>query len=173
MLFSCGKSSSLNNDFHCKTDTYGNLETRRDFNKNFRIKLPKTWKTNYYYDNTVSSIFSADTTLNLTKTTLIDASFVTSGNEFDQEFINKIKSDNEQMGLTEILSKSGKFDGKPMYYNLSKGKRTKFDYQILNVFIKANLGFLHVKTEVYGDLLVDERFCKAVDLINKIEILDD
>lgn len=168
MLFSCN-SSEISKDFNCKSGSYSNLEQFIDFKKNFNMKIPKNWKTSYYYDNVVSSIYTADTTLNLTKTTLIDVSFILSPAEFDKNFTDKIKADNKQMKLQEVASKSVTFLKKPSYYNLSEGKKGKYKYTILNIFTKQTTGFLHIKTEVYGDTLINERLCKAVNLIDKIE----
>lgn len=170
IIFISCNSSELSQDFNCKTSGYSNLESLTDFKKNFNIKLPKNWKTNYYYDNVMSSIYSADTTVSLTKTVLIDASFITSPIHIDANFIQKIKNDNTKMDLKEVSSKKITFLNKPSYYNLSEGKKGKYNYKILNIFTKADVGFLHLKTEVYGDSLVNERICKAINLINRISL---
>lgn len=169
VLSSCN-SSELSNDFNCNSKSYTNLTNFTDFKKNFTIKLPKKWKTNYYYDNVISSIYTADTTLSLTQSTLIDASFVLNTIALDKNFINKIKNDNLKAGLQEIKSNNIIFLKQPTYYNLSEGKKGKYSYKILNIFSKNNTGFLHIKTEVYGDSLADERICKAIKLIEKIKL---
>lgn len=171
LCFSCTKQSNISNDFKCSSDSYSNLERFTDFKKNFTIKLPKKWNTNYYYDNVVSSIYTADTTLRLTQATLIDASFVLNPVELDENFIKKIKNDNLKAGLQEIKSNNTTFLKQPTYYNLSEGKKGKYSYRILNIFNKTNTGFLHIKTEIYGDSLVNERICKAINLIEKIKLI--
>lgn len=170
ILFSCN-SSELGNDFNCNSNTYTNLKSFTDFKKNFTIKIPKNWKTNYYYDDVVSSIYTADTTLSLTQATLIDASFVLNPVELDANFIDKIKNDNLKDGLQEVKSNNITFLKQPSYYNLSEGKKGKYSYKILNVFTKTNTGFLHIKTEIYGDSLTDNRICKAIKLIEKIKLI--
>lgn len=172
LFFSCTNQSNISKDFSCgDTNSYTNLETLDDFKKYFKIQLPKNWKTSYYYNSIESSIYSTDTTLSLTKeATFIGASYILNPIEIDAQFINKIKSDNHKMQLQEISSKQTKFLEKPTYYNLSKGKKGKYDYKVLNIFTKTNTGFLYVKIEAYGDSLVDERICKAVNLVNKIEL---
>lgn len=169
MLISCS-SNDLSKDFTCTNDSFSNLEELTDYKKNFTTEIPKNWKINYYYDDVVSSIYAADTTLSLTQTTLIDVSFVLSPQEIDDAFIKKIKADNTSMQLEEVTSKNTSLFSKSSYYNIAKGKKGKYNYKVLNVFTKTDLGFLHVKTEVYGDSLVDERICKAVKLIDKIEL---
>lgn len=170
LFISCNSSSELSKDLNCDFHSFSNLETFTDFKKNFSIKLPKKWKTNYYYDNTISSIYSADTTLNLTETILIDASFVLNPINFDDSFINKLKKDTESMNLQEVSSKKTTLFKKPCYYTISEGKKGQYKYTVFNVFTKENTGFLHIKTEVYGDSLVDKRICKAVSLIEKIQL---
>lgn len=168
-LASCN-SSKLQKDFNCNSNSFSNLKTLTDFRKNFKIKIPENWKTNYYYDNVVSSIYAADTTINLTKTILIDASFVLNPIEIDSVFIEKMKTESKNMGLQEVTSKTTTFLKQPSYYNVFEGKKGKYKYTILNIFTKDNLGFLHVKTEIYGDSLVNERICKAINLVEKIEL---
>ena len=55
---------------------------------------------------------------------------------------------------------------------LFKGKKGKFNYQICNIFIKVNeSNFILAKTEIYGDSLVNQRFCKSFSLIENIKLL--
>ena len=56
------KSNKLSEEFKCSSPSFSNLEEITDFKKNFVMKLPKNWKTNLYYDEMVSSIYTADTT---------------------------------------------------------------------------------------------------------------
>lgn len=168
-LLACN-SSELSKDFDCGFGTFSNLEEITDFKKNFKVELPKHWKTNLFYNELISSIYTADTTLNLTQTTIMDISFVLNPIDIDEDFISKIETDNKKMNLQAVKSKKITFLDKPSYYNLSKGKKGKYSYQILNVFTKSATGFLHIKTEVYGDSLPSERICKAIKLIEKIEL---
>lgn len=170
LLLSCS-SSDLKKDFDCSRNSYINLTEIKDFRRLFTLSLPKDWKINLYYDHGQSSIYAADTTLNLTETTLIDASYIHAPIFFDTDFKQKLSSENLQMGLTEVKSKDISYLNNKAYYSLAGGKRGKFDYHILNVFTKVNSdNFLHVKAEVYGDSLVNERLCKAIGLIDEIEL---
>ncbi|WP_075342676.1 hypothetical protein [Tenacibaculum agarivorans] len=168
-LISCN-SNQLAKDFNCETSGFSNLESVEDIKKKFRVELPKHWKTKLYYDDGVSSIYSADTTISLSKTIVMDVSFINNTSEIDYNFIAKVKSDNTQQELTELHSKKVKFLRNSGYYNLAKGKRGKYDYHLLNVFSKTKTGFIHAKTEIYGDSLVDERLCKSILLLHKIDV---
>ena len=170
IITACG-SSELKSDFNCSNASYSNLSKTEDVRNLFSVQLPKNWKVNLYYDNDQTSIYAADTTLNLTKTTLFDASYIHAPVFFDATFKQKINADNVQMGLEEVKSKDIKHLDKTSFYSLAKGKKGKYTYHILNVFTKVNSdNFLHVKTEIYGDSLVNERICKAISLLDKIEV---
>ncbi len=168
-VFSC-KTSELNNEFDCTINGYSNLKSHKDFKKNFSLDLPENWKVKYYFDDVLSSISAADTTISITKSAVIDASFILDFTKINTDFIRKIKSDNQQLELTELQSKQITFLNKNSYYNLAKGNKLGFTYHILNVFTEADRGFLHLKTEIYGDSLVTERLCKSIQLFEDISI---
>lgn len=172
IFISCGKSSALKKDFSCNYSI--NLNNTKDVNDVrglFTMQLPKGWKTNLYYDNSLSSIYAADTTVNLTQSVLLDASIIHAPIQLDDSFKEKIKNDNNRMQLKELKSKDIKLFDKTSYYNLSKGKKGKYPYHILNVFTKVNSdNFIHIKTEIYGDSLVNERLCKAINIIEKTHV---
>ena len=149
----------------------GNLEIVDDVKNQFSVGLPKSWKTNLYYDAVQSSIFSADTTKQLTETVLIDVSYIKEKIDFSDAFKLKLEQENLSNKLIQTTSKEINLLQKSSYYSISRGKKGKFAYQMCNTFIKLNdENFLQIKTEVYGDSLVNERFCKAFQLINTIKI---
>lgn len=168
-MISC-ESHELSKEFSCETTAYENLETVEDFKKKFTIEFPKHWKINLYYEDAVSSIYAADTTLTLSEATLIDVSFITNPDTIDDDFINKVKNDNAELQLSEVQSNRIQFKRNDAYYNFAKGKRGKFNYHILNLFSKTKTGFIHAKTEIYGDSLVNERLCSAISLIEKVRV---
>ena len=79
-------------------------------------------------------------------------------------------TENSNNNLKEITSKQLKYLNNDCFYNYVEGTKGKYNYHLLNVFTKADLGFMHIKTEIYGDSLVDERLCKAIKLIDKIRM---
>ena len=171
LLASCN-SSALKNEFKCESiSNYSNLEKTKDVRKLFTVSLPNHWKTNLYYDNSQTSIYSADTTKSLTNTTLIDVTYIHEQIELNNIFQQKIIQENASQKFKNVSSKMVSFLKKPSYLNLSKGKKGTYSYQILNLFSKVNSdNFLHTKIEVYGDSLINERFCKAIDLVEKIDL---
>lgn len=170
LIYSCGSKSQISKDLDCDPETYSNLEIVEDVDKKFKVKLPDNWKTNLYFDKNQTSIFSADTTKQLTQTYTLDVTYIYNELKLDEKFLQKFKTNLTSKLLVETTSYEFKFQDKESYYSRAIGKRGQFDYQIINLFIKINNGnYMHAKAEVYGDSLVNERFCNALSLIEKIE----
>ncbi|WP_136438244.1 hypothetical protein [Tenacibaculum maritimum] len=90
---SCNTTSDLQTEFNCDHKTsYSNLKKHADVRGLFNMKIPKHWKTKLYYDNTQSSIYTADTTKSLTKSTLIDVTIIHNPINFDVDFQKKWRS---------------------------------------------------------------------------------
>lgn len=171
LFFSCQNKSEISEEFNCETKSFKNLEIVDDVKDLFSVEIPKDWKTNLYQDEVQSSIFTADTTKQLTETVLLDVTFIQNKINFDDEFILQQEQENLSKNLIKIKSKEFTFLKKPSIYILFKGKKGKFNYQICNTFIKVNeSNFILAKTEVYGDSLVNERFCEAFSLFENIKI---
>jgi hypothetical protein len=169
-ICACNSGSTLSKNLNCDPDTYENLELVEDVDKRFKIQLPKNWKTNLYYDKNQTSIYSADTTKNLTDTYTVDVTYIYNELTLDQTFIQKFKTDLYKRQLVETTSYEFLFQNNEAYYSRALGKRGKFNYEICNIFIKVNSGnYIHAKAEVYGDSLINERLCNAFSLIEKIE----
>ena len=65
----------------------------------FTVDIPKNWKTNLFYDDLQSSIYTADTSKQLTKTILLDFSFIQKKISLNEIFVLKL----EQEKLLEKL----------------------------------------------------------------------
>lgn len=171
LLLSCKKQSEITRSFNCKNTSFNTLEVITDIKKIFSVEYPKNWKTNLFYDDIQSSIYTADTTKELTKSVLLDITFINKEMNFNDYFKLKQEQDNLSKNLIQITSREIKLLKKPTYYTVSKGKKGGFSYVICNIFIKINnQNFILAKTEVYGDYLVDERLCQGIRLIEKIKI---
>lgn len=171
LFYSCHKQSEISKTFNCKTSSFKTLEKVNDVKNLFSIDLPKDWKINLYKDGIQSSIFAGDTTKQLTKTVLLDVSFIQKNVNFNETFLLQQEQENLSKNLIKIASKEFIFLDKPALLNIYKGKKGDFSYQICNTFIKVNeQNFILAKTEVYGDSFVNERFCKAFSLIENIQL---
>ena len=173
LLFSCNTPSHFEKEFNCSSgnsNVLKNLEENQDVKKTFSIQLPKHWKINLFFDEKQSSVYAADTTKQLTETTLLDVTSIRQKYTFNKNFEKRLKINDANQGLTNTSSQPVQFLNKEAYYAISTGKKGKFSYKIFNLFINSDNNSFHIKTEVYGDSLVDQRFCKALTLIKSIKI---
>ena len=171
LFISCDKKSAISKEFDCETTTFNNLEMVDDVKNLFSVDLPKDWKVNLYQDEIQSSIFAADTTKQLTETVLLDVTFINKKISFNDAFL--LQQDQEHLAneLIRIKTKEISFIEKPSMYLVYKGKKGKFEYQVCNTFIKVNeSNFILAKTEVYGDSIINQRFCQAFSLMEHINI---
>ena len=168
---SCETKSTMQNDFDCEAISIHKSETVEDVKGLFSLKIPNHWEMNLYEDAMQSSIFTADTTKQLTKTVLLDVTLVENSIQFDEAF--ELKQEQEYLlnKLIKIKSKAFTVAEKTALYMLFKGKKGEFNYQICNIFIKLNpKQFIIAKAEVYGDSLINQRLCRAFAIIENINL---
>ena len=172
-FFSCQKND-LKKEFNCKsTTTFSDLKETRDVMKKFKIKFPRNWKTELYYDEFQSEIYSADTTKSLTDAYILDISWHQGELNLDKSFDQTVK---DTLAIKEKLSavKSDfiTFKKNPGYWSLAKGKNGKYTYHFLQVYVKTEVDeYFTFTTKVYGDENVDNRFCDAIQLIDGIQFI--
>lgn len=172
IIFSCKKQSKLAINFNCNTKISAIKKEVTDFNKNFMLKIPKNWKTELYYNNFQSEIFTADTTKQLTETFILDVAYNQGNLELTPNYYNKIDSIFGSKNLTITSSKQIIFKSKPAYYYVAKGVKNNFPYQQLNLLVKTSENtYLSAYTEVYGTKNVIPRFCKSISILNSIRFL--
>jgi hypothetical protein len=171
LLFSCKKQSEISKSFKCNSKEINNLEAVTAVKNLFTVQLPKTWKTNLFFDEVQSSIYSADTTKQLTETVLLDITFINNTINFNALFKLKQEKESFAKNLLQTESKEITLLNKPSCYTVSKGKKGSYSYKKCEVFIKINEeNFMLAKVEIYGDSLVNERMCTGILLIEKIKI---
>ena len=123
LLIGCNTKTPLQQDFDCENSSIANLETVKDMKSVFTLQLPKSWKTNLFYDSVQSSIYTADTTKQLTETTILDITLVADSIALNEDL--KLKFEQAQLKKKLIVTKSKNTTilNKPSYYFLSKGKK--------------------------------------------------
>lgn len=171
-FISCAKPSPLQQQYQCDTDGFSApTEEVQDMKKLFTATLPKNWKTNLFYDAVQSSIYTADTTKQLTQTTILDITFVHQSITFDESFIQNLQQKNTTDALTKVTATPIKVLEKEAFLAHAKGEKSGYPYETVDLFIKVNdNNFIQAKTEVYGDSLVTSRICNALNLIEQIKI---
>ena len=171
LFISCKQHSILKQDFNCKESFFSNLKEIKGPNGNFSAQIPSNWKINRFTDAIQSSIYGADTAKQLTKTILLDLSYISNPIEINELFKRKVENENLSNKLIQKKTKELNFLNKPSYYVISMGKKGPYNYKSLQLLITTNKEkTMLIKAEIYGDSLVDERLCKAITLIEKIKI---
>jgi len=172
MFISCTKQSELSKTFNCNTSKIKNLEVYTDFKNNFKISIPTNWKTQLYYNDFQSEIFTADTTKQLSETYIIDAAFNYGNLEFSNEFYKKTDSIIALSNFQKVKSDTLKFKSKPAYYYVVTGTKKGFTYNQFNLLVKLSPEtYFTAYSEIYGINTIDERICESITLLNSIEFL--
>jgi len=168
-FISCSKTA-VEQQFSCSSESFSSVtELVTDVKNTFSIQIPTHWKTNLFYDNLQSSIYSADTTKQLTETVLIDITQLQTNYTFDDHFKKQLAVNDTIHRLKVKHQDTFKFKNKNAYYTIANGKKGHFTYQILNIFVSQSAtNSFHLKTEVYGDKNINNRFCKAIHTLNSI-----
>lgn len=174
LLFACSKND-LTEEFSCGSLSLSDdLKEYRDVLKKFRASIPQHWKTQLYFDDYQSQLYSADTTKGLTETYIIDIAWHQGELALDEFFDQKVKDTlaiKEQLSF--VKSSLGRFKDRPAYWNLSKGKTGKHTVQFLQMYIKtAPDEYFTLSTKVFGDQLVDERICEAIAIYETLEFIE-
>ncbi|AUC84232.1 hypothetical protein CW731_02475 [Polaribacter sp. ALD11] len=170
-MYACNQQSVLKEDFNCKEIFFNNLEVIKDIKGTFSVEFPTSWKTSVYTDEVQSSIYAADTTKQLTEAILLDVNYIYNSITISDIFKLKIEHENLSNKLIQKTAKEFSFLDKPSYYVVSIGKKGKYKYKSLQIFVHINKEkSLVVKAEIYGDSLVNQRLCKAITLIEKIKL---
>lgn len=172
ILPSCTKQSELSKKLNCNASKTTNSKVYTDFKNNFKISIPTNWKTELYYNDYQSEIFTADTTKQLSETFIIDAAFNYGNLEFTEDFYKKTDSILAISNLKKVKGDRLKFKSKPAYYYLVTGSKNGFVYNQLNLIVKLSQAtYFTAYSEIYGTATVEERICESIALLNSIEFL--
>jgi len=171
-ILSCSKQTPLAEKFNCKSMDVNGFETIYDFNKNFKIPIPNTWKTNLYYDKLESSIFAADTLKQLTDSYIIGASFTFGKVNFNEDFSKKTDSILSINSLSKVDEGNESFQANQTYWYLAKGSKNGFDYHQFNMTVKLSENtYFNTYSEVYGDENINERICESISILENVKFL--
>ncbi|MCK5638817.1 MAG: hypothetical protein KAH67_08900 [Flavobacteriaceae bacterium] len=174
LITSCKKDDGIKNAFDCNTPSqFTNAKEYKDVLSKFKLKIPKYWKTNLYFDEFRSEIYSADTTKQLSETYIIDVTWHRGELRFDEEFEEKINENITKKGnLITLNSGYGRFKRHKSYFNLSVGENTDITYHYLQIFMKYNTDeYYTFTTKIYGEDFVSERICTSIQVFENIKFI--
>ena len=170
---SCQHKSKLQKEFLCDTHRFNDTETIADFKNKFTLEIPKSWKTQLYFDNVQTQIMTADTTKNLTNTYTINVEYNSGNLEINKEFTTKILNDLKEKQLQVLKNKKDVFNEKPSYWTVSKGKKLKYDFYYFELFVKQNnTHYFKLTSDIYGNENIDERFCESIALMESLTFIE-
>lgn len=171
MLSSCTKRNSLANDMACsRFESLGPTISRTDFNKNFELDIPEQWKNQGYFDEFQSSILAADTIKQLTESYILDIAYRYEEIVLDSVFTIEVNKNNSYEVLRSNFEPFKEFNS---YWQVSKGDKNGYVYHLFQQFIPhKNKGYIEIKTEIYGEALVDERLCESLTILESLEFLN-
>lgn len=174
LLFSgCSNQSEIGKKMNCSKTTYKNTKQITDFNKNFILSIPSNWKTELYFDNYQSEIFTADTLKQLSETYILAASHNLGTLNFDKDFHHRKDSVLSANNLKIISSGNESFQSKPSFWYVSKGTKNNFDYHRFTVLAKLSENtYFSAYAEIYGNMNIDERICESISLLESIQFLE-
>jgi len=172
LFISCVKQTELSKIFDCKSSKFEKHSIINDFNKNFNIPIPSTWKTSLYYNDFQSEIFTADTTKQLTESYILDVSYNVGELILNNDFIVKNDSILRTNNLQKIMAGNDNFQLKQSYWFLANGTKKGFPFHQFNIFVKlSENSYLNSYVEIYGENKIEERLCSAISIIENIEFL--
>lgn len=172
VLVGCSNQSQLSKDFSCSNLNNEDKSPKYNFHRNFKLMIPKFWKTELYYNKFQSEVFCADTVKQLTKTYILDASHNSGIIQFNEDYFSTNDSIVASNNLQITKSKTTLFQEKPCYWYVSEGVKKGFVYHQFNltVLLSENTYF-NTFVEIYGEDDVDERICNAISIIESVEFL--
>lgn len=173
LISACSKQSEIGKKMNCSPTSYKNTKQITDFNKNFTLDIPNTWKTELYFDNYQSEIFTADTIKQLSETYILAASFNFGTLNFDSDFHHRKDSVLNANSLKIIDSGNESFQKKPSFWYISKGTKNNFDYHRFTVLMKISENtYFSAYSEIYGNANIDKRICESISLLESIQFLE-
>lgn len=171
-FISCKNQSELSNLFDCRTSNLENSKSISDFNKNFKLNIPINWKSELYYNEFQSEIFTADTTKQLSESFILDTSFNNGNLTFDTIFYQKTDSILKSNNLEMVNSGSIQFKNKPAFWYLVKGEKKGFEFHQFNILVKnSNNNYFTANSDIYGNKNINSRICETISLLNTVEFL--
>ena len=166
---SCAKQTPLAQKFNCNLSLGDEFHEIYDFNKNFKLSTPTTWKTNLYYNKSESQIFAADTVKQLTKSYILGTSFYFGNINFNEDYSKRIDSVLIANNLVKIDSGNHSFQSKKTYWYLVKGSKNGFVYHQFNLTVKlSENSYFNAYSEVFGEENINERICESISIIENV-----
>jgi len=174
MMSSC-QTSKFEREFECETpSSYTQTKTFKDVLNHFEIEVPRTWKSELYYDEYQSALYTADTTKQLRETFILDIAWHQGELMLNKDFeVRVAQNASRNLKLIPVKSGFGEYLGHPAYYHIATGKSNDLNWHYLEVYVQHKVDEYYTFTsKIYGNEFVSERICDSFSVFNKISFLD-
>jgi hypothetical protein len=172
-IVSC-KKDEIGTQLGCVTSkSFSNTKVYKDALEKFKLELPKHWKTQLYVDEYKSEIYTADTTLELTSSFILDVAWHQGTIEFNDDFVKKFVDIQFKNELLLLDQGEMTFQGFPAFYDHSKGHQNGFDFNFVQIYIKTKPDeYYTLSSKVYGIESIDERLCISLGVLDGLKFND-
>lgn len=174
LLVACEKSK-FEREFECDTpSSYTQTKNYKDVLGHFEVEIPSSWKTELYYDEYQSALYTADTTKALRETFILDMAWRQGELVLNKDFEIRVAQNAERnLKLIPVKSGFGDYLGNPAYYHIATGKGDDLNWHYLEVYVQHKVDEYYVFTsKIYGDEFVSERICASFSIFNDLVFLD-
>jgi hypothetical protein len=167
---SCSPGSSFKPFFNCHTSLDEKTERVEEFEKNFSVQIPQSWKTELYYDNQRTGIMTADTTRYYSQAYTLEFFLVKSGIDISGKLQSDLDSIMKGNGFHVLKNELTSFRGKPACLHWSQGKEKDISVHVLQHYVKINPdNYLISQCKIFGDNDVQSRLCEALSIIESLQ----
>ena len=174
MLISC-QNSKFEKEFECETPiSYTQTKTFKDVLNHFEIDVPSNWKSELYYDEYQSALYTADTTKALRETYILDIAWHQGELVLNKEFeVRVAQNASRNLKLVPVRSGFGEYLGHPAYYHIATGKSEDLSWHYLEIYVQHKVDEYYTFTsKIYGNEFVSERICASFSVFNEITFLE-
>lgn len=171
-LTSCSKDTiSSNFNYNCNYNfEYPKLQTTKDTNGNFEIKIPFNWKKEFFMSDSETRLYFADTTRQLTEAFIIDIGLYNSPQKIEEEYLKEIKKEIRNSKNAKVTDKTITFQEKPGYILEIQLTEMNINKNSIHIYLQnKNNSYYFIKIDAYGTELINKRLCEALQILDKIE----
>lgn len=169
------QNSKFEKEFECDTPAhYTQKKTYKDVLSHFEIEVPKSWKSELYYDEYQSAIYTADTTKELSDSFILDITWHQGELVLDKDFeVRVAQKASRSLRLIPVKSGFGEYLGHPAYYHIATGKQGDLNWHFLEIYVQHKVDEYYTFTsKIYGNEFVNERICASFSVFNETSFLD-
>ena len=148
------------------------LKSSKDTRGNFEMKIPSSWKKEFFVNPNETRLYFADTTRQLDETFIIDIGLYFSKTTIDSKFIAKQKEQIQQNKNIELIKENQiSFQDKEGFALQTTSTNWDLKRNSVKLFLNnTNNSYYIIKIDTYGNKNTEEKLCEALQLLNHAEL---